>query len=214
MKKVVAILLSICFVLCLTACGSNDSTVNNDTGSSSCMDCGVKVERTDNFCKNCGIALKSNEETSDDTKNETSQVADNNSVEEENVFTVGKTLKCSTGVNFEMTLLGTGDEVQIKDLKITQYKKADRNNQEDYFSEGVFYPYIYEVTYNGKTSEKYAGYELSIEFGFPSGSPAFKSIHNNVINNDGSLDMKYYLYSNSLETEISPNWVSATPKMF
>ena len=56
MKKLYSLLLVICLIFSLSACGNNDTTKNiNNSGF--CVECGGEISSTDKFCSSCGVAV-------------------------------------------------------------------------------------------------------------------------------------------------------------
>lgn len=56
MKKLCSLLSILCLIFSLSACGDNESTTDNDTGSF-CTECGEEISSTDKFCGSCGTAV-------------------------------------------------------------------------------------------------------------------------------------------------------------
>lgn len=72
MKKICFLLLVVCLIFSLSACGGNNSATDNDTGSY-CVECGEEISSTDKFCGSCGASVdKTNSTPTSTTKPETS----------------------------------------------------------------------------------------------------------------------------------------------
>ncbi len=76
MKKFCSLLLVICMLLSLSACGDGEPVQNNG-GGNYCVECGGKIAPTDKFCSSCGIAIEkpdgteaTNDTASDPTEND------------------------------------------------------------------------------------------------------------------------------------------------
>ncbi len=61
MKKLCSLLLVICLIFSLSACG-DDSTANNENGSY-CVECGEEISSTDKFCGSCGASVNKTNST-------------------------------------------------------------------------------------------------------------------------------------------------------
>lgn len=57
MKKFYSLLLVLCLIFLLSACGGNETATDNDTGSF-CTECGEDISATDKFCGSCGAPVK------------------------------------------------------------------------------------------------------------------------------------------------------------
>jgi hypothetical protein len=72
MKKICSLLLVVCLIFLLSACGGNNSATDNDTGSY-CVECGGEISSTDRFCGSCGASVnKTNSTPTTTTKPEIS----------------------------------------------------------------------------------------------------------------------------------------------
>ena len=68
MKKICSLLLVLCLIASLSACG-NDSTANNEKGRY-CVECGGEISATDKFCGSCGVPVsKANDTITTDNTN-------------------------------------------------------------------------------------------------------------------------------------------------
>ena len=56
MKKFCSLLLVLCLIFSLSACGGNETVTDNDTGSF-CTECGEEISATDKFCSSCGASI-------------------------------------------------------------------------------------------------------------------------------------------------------------
>ena len=63
MKKICSLLLVLCLIFSLSACGGNEPTTDNGTGSF-CTECGEEISATDKFCGSCGASIDKANNTS------------------------------------------------------------------------------------------------------------------------------------------------------
>lgn len=77
MKKLCSLLLILCLIFSLSACGDNESTMDNDTGGY-CTECGEEISATDKFCSSCGAPINKTNNT-DITDTDTTQDSNDNS---------------------------------------------------------------------------------------------------------------------------------------
>ncbi|MBQ5824002.1 MAG: zinc ribbon domain-containing protein [Clostridia bacterium] len=56
MKKLCSVLLILCLIFSLVACGDNEVITDNDTGEF-CVECGEAISAKDNFCSFCGVKI-------------------------------------------------------------------------------------------------------------------------------------------------------------
>lgn len=70
MKKIYSLLLVLCLIFSLSACGSNGTATDNDTGSF-CTECDEEISATDKFCGSCGASV--GKSTTDNSTTNTTQ---------------------------------------------------------------------------------------------------------------------------------------------
>lgn len=73
MKKICFLLLVLCLIFSLSACGDNDNSTQNTDNDSFCVECGGEISSTDKFCGSCGTSVnKTNSTPTTTTKPEIS----------------------------------------------------------------------------------------------------------------------------------------------
>ena len=85
MKKLCSLLLVLCLIFLLSACGGNETVTDNDTGSF-CTECGEEISATDKFCGSCGASVEKST-----TDNSTTNTTQNNDSSYVKTYSVGET---------------------------------------------------------------------------------------------------------------------------
>ena len=98
MKKICSLLLVLCLIFSLSACGGNEFTTDNGTGSF-CTECGEEISATDKFCGSCGAPIDKANNTSttdNDTTQDNTDYSDNTDVPSSTTSTPTTTTKPET----------------------------------------------------------------------------------------------------------------------
>lgn len=100
MKKLCSLLLILCLLLSLSACG-NDKSIQDTNSGGFCVECGGEISSTDKFCGSCGVSVnKTNSTDSTDsttTESETSKPSSITHTHSYSGATCTAPAKCSCG---------------------------------------------------------------------------------------------------------------------
>ena len=145
MKKTLVVLLSICMLFCLVACGTNNTTIGDTTNDD------VSQTETKNN-------LDTQEQEQEQIKND---------------FVVGETLENLIELPLSFPY-GKDAKVNVQEISITKSEILNPNEMGDYIYDSwsgyTFYRYKYSVTIKGNTDPQYAKKYIRIKMHFPNGS--------------------------------------------
>ncbi len=87
--------------------------------------------------------------------------------------------------------------------RIKYHAVADSTNIDDYFKFGndnIYIPYIYKMTATGMTDKKFSGKRIGANIALGDTSSAYKTEipETNIINNDGTFEMQFLIYSSEI----------------
>lgn len=149
MKKIYSLLLVVCLIFLLSACGGNNSATDNDTGSY-CVECGEEISSTDKFCGSCGASIDKTNNT-DTTENDTTQNSngdlDNTDVPSPITSTPTTTTKPETSTEPAMTEDNLLSQIDAQELKVIKTKYVVQD--EEYKS---LYPDMLQAVIQNNTS--------------------------------------------------------------
>ena len=159
MKKTLAVLLSICMLFCLVACGTNNTTIGDTTNDD------VSQTETKND-------LDTQAQEQEQIKND----LDTQAQEQEQIkndFVVGETLDNLIELPLSFPY-GKDTKVNVQEISITKSEILNPNEMGDYIYSGLsgytFYRYKYSVTIKGNTDPQYAEKYIGIKMHVPNGS--------------------------------------------
>ena len=123
MKKLISLLLLVTLFLSLSACGNDNSVIDNDN-SGFCTECGKEILSNDKFCGNCGTAvIKKNNNATENQSSETKEDIEDNETNISSVDITGEIGKTYTLNDIEFTVT----HIKVEDTYNNQYNNNDGN---------------------------------------------------------------------------------------